>query len=59
MSDKAKTSPRVATEASQILRSLRYGPKPKSVAGSALSQAPDRKVIKLRDLVRTARTGQR
>jgi hypothetical protein len=42
MSDKAKTSPRVASEASSILRSKRYGIKPKSVAGSDLAQAPDK-----------------
>jgi hypothetical protein len=42
MSDKAKTSKRVATEASEILRS-NYQVKPKSVAGSALAQTPDKK----------------
>jgi hypothetical protein len=36
------TSSRVATEASQILRSPKFGIKPKSVAGSALSQTPER-----------------
>jgi hypothetical protein len=40
MSDKAKTSKSVATEASDILRDAIYGAKPKSVAGSALSQSP-------------------
>lgn len=43
MSDKAKTSPRVATEASEILRDPKSKPKPKSVSGSALAQAPDKK----------------
>jgi hypothetical protein len=40
MSRIAVTSPRVATEASEILRK-RYAKKPKSVAGSALAQAPE------------------
>lgn len=41
-----KTSPRVASEASEILRSNKYGKKPKSVAGSALSQADEEKRLR-------------
>jgi len=36
---KKVTSPKVAKEASQILKDNRYSDKSKSVAGSALSQA--------------------
>jgi hypothetical protein len=51
MSDKAKTSKRVATEASEILRDPESEPKPKSVSGSALAQAPDRKKAPTKKLV--------
>lgn len=40
------TSPRVAAEASEILRGPRYGIKPKSVAGSALSQSAGKALTK-------------
>jgi hypothetical protein len=43
MARNEKTSARVATEASKILRSKRASKIAKSVAGSALTQAPDRK----------------
>ena len=43
MADNEKTSKRVASEASKILRSKTASKIAKSVAGSALTQAPDRK----------------
>jgi hypothetical protein len=42
MSKKAVTSKRVATEASEILRARKITVKPKSVAGSALAQTPEK-----------------
>ena len=43
MAKNEETSKRVATEASKILRSKTASKIAKSVAGSALTQAPDRK----------------
>ena len=43
MAKNEKTSSRVATEASKILRSKTASKIAKSVAGSALTQAPDHK----------------
>jgi hypothetical protein len=43
MAENEKTSKRVASEASRILRSRTASAMAKSVAGSALTQAPDRK----------------
>jgi len=43
MARNEKTSKRVATEASKILRSKTASKIAKSVAGSALTQAPDHK----------------
>jgi hypothetical protein len=43
MARNEKTSKSVAKKASEILRDNRYSKKSKSVAGSALSQAPDKK----------------
>jgi hypothetical protein len=43
MADNAKTSKAVAGKASKILKSKGEGPTCKSVAGSALSQAPYKK----------------
>ncbi len=42
MTEKRRTSKRVASEAARILRDPGAGLTEKSVAGSALSQAPDR-----------------
>ncbi len=41
MAQNEKTSKRVASEASKILRSKKASAMAKSVAGSALTQAPD------------------
>ncbi len=43
MARNEKTSKRVASKASKILRSKKASKDAKSVAGSALTQAPDRK----------------
>jgi len=43
MADNEKTSKRVASEASKLLRSKTASRLVKSVAGSALTQAPDKK----------------
>ena len=43
MARNERTSPRVATKASKILRNPKTPANVKSVAGSALTQAPDRK----------------
>ena len=43
MAKNEKTSKRVAKKASKQLRSKKSTPSQKSVAGSALTQAPDRK----------------
>ena len=43
MAKNEKTSKRVATKASNLLRNPKTKPRVKSVAASALTQAPDRK----------------
>ena len=43
MGKNEKTSKRVAKIASRLLRNKKIGKKVKSVAGSALTQAPDKK----------------
>jgi hypothetical protein len=43
MAKNEKTSKRVAKEASQVLQDPKSTKKEKSVAGSALAQAPDKK----------------
>ena len=45
MAKNEKTSKRVATEASKILRSKTASKIAKSVAGSALTQTPDHKTV--------------
>ena len=43
MAKNEKTSPSVASKASKLLRNPKTSGKVKSVAGSALTQAPDKK----------------
>jgi hypothetical protein len=42
MAKNEKTSARVATAASKVLRDLKSTPAQRSIAGSALTQVPDR-----------------
>lgn len=48
MSTKAVTSERMATDASEALRGVRYRGGPKSLAGSVLAQARDNPLKRLR-----------
>jgi hypothetical protein len=50
MAENEKTSKRVASEASKVLRSRSASAIAKSVAGSALTQAPDHKAAPKRTL---------
>lgn len=43
MAKNEKTSKKVASKAAKLLRSKKVGKKVKSVAGSALTQAPDKR----------------
>lgn len=52
MANNEKTSKRVATEASKILRSKTASKIAKSVAGSALTQAPDHKAAPKRTVAK-------
>ena len=52
MANNEKTSKRVATEASKILRSKTASKIAKSVAGSALTQAPDHKAASKRTVAK-------
>ena len=56
MAENEKTSKRVASEASKILRSRTATAIAKSVAGSALTQAPDHKTAPKRPKRRSRRT---